>query len=207
MTEHITRKCRIGLTGGIGSGKSTVAGHFERLGATVIDADALSRALTATGGLALAKILERFGPEAIAANGAMDREWMRARVFADAGVRTSLEAILHPMIRQQTDEALAAARGPYIVLDIPLLFEGGNWQQRVDQVVVVDCPETTQVQRVMSRSQLTETQVLAIMAQQVKREFRLKHADHVVDNSGQSDALAAQVQALHVRFCSLVCYS
>ena len=201
------RKCRIGLTGGIGSGKSTVARLFESFGATVIDADALSRALTAPGGQAIGPIREAFGPEAIAANGAMDRDWMRARVFADAGVKSRLEAILHPIIRQQTDSAIANASGAYIVLDIPLLFEGGNWQQRVDQVVVVDCPEETQVTRVIARSQLSEAQVRAIMAQQVKRAFRLEHADHVVDNSGQSEALAPQVKALHARFTSLVCYS
>lgn len=204
---QVPTKCRIGLTGGIGSGKSTVARLFATLGATLIDADALSRALTAAGGAAIEPIRQAFGPAAIAADGAMDRAWMRQRAFGDESARKQLEAILHPIIRQQTDQAIAAASGPYIVLEIPLLFEGGNWSKRVHKVVVVDCPEALQIERVMSRSQLPREQVQAIMAQQVKREFRLAHADFVVDNSGQSDALQAQVEALHRRFCALVCYS
>jgi dephospho-CoA kinase len=200
-------KCRIGLTGGIGCGKSTVAHLFQNLGAAIVDADALSRALTAPAGLAIPDIREVFGPEAISPNGAMNREWMRALVFSDQAAKTKLEAILHPMIRQQTDQAMDAAEGAYVLLDFPLLLESKNWKSRVHQVVVVDCPVETQIARVIARSQLPEAQIRAIMAQQVSRDFRRAHADHIIDNSGRAEALKPQVEALHKLFSAMVCYS
>ncbi len=200
-------KCRIGLTGGIGCGKSTVAHLFQALGVAVVDADALSRALTAPGGHAIDDIRRSFGPEAIGPEGAMNREIMRALVFSDASAKAKLEAILHPMIRQQTDQAMAESDGAYVLLDFPLLLESKNWKERVHQVVVVDCPVETQVTRVIQRSQLAEAQIRAIIAQQVSRDFRLTHADYVLDNSGDVGSLKPQVEALHKQFSAMVCYS
>ncbi len=204
---NTSAKCRIGLTGGIGCGKSTVAHLFQELGVVVVDADALSRALTAPGGLAIDDIRRSFGNEAIGLDGAMNREKMRALVFSDAIAKAHLEAILHPMIRQQTDQAMAKAKGTYVLLDFPLLLESKNWQERVHRVVVVDCPVDAQVVRVVARSQLVEAQIRAIIAQQVSREFRLAHADHVLDNSGGVESLKPQVEALHKLFKAMVCYS
>ncbi len=200
-------KCRIGLTGGIGCGKSTVARLFQELDVVVVDADALSRALTAPGGLAIAAIRRSFGDEMIAPDGAMNRETMRALVFSDARAKAKLEAILHPIIRQQTDQAMAQAQGAYVLLDFPLLLESKNWKERVHRVVVVDCPVDTQVARVIQRSQLAEAQIRAIIAQQVSRDFRLAHGDYVLDNSGDVGTLKPQVEALHKQFSAMVCYS
>lgn len=137
----------------------------------------------------------------------MNRESMRALVFSDASAKARLEAILHPMIRQQTDQAMAEARGAYVLLDFPLLLESKNWKERVHRVVVVDCPVDVQVARVVKRSQLAEAQIRAIIAQQVSRDFRLAHADHILDNSGDVESLKPQVEALHNQFSALVCYS
>jgi dephospho-CoA kinase len=200
-------KCRIGLTGGIGCGKSTVAQLFQEQGAAIVDADALSRALTAAGGIAIPEILRSFGPKSVASDGAMNRPWMRELVFSDQGAKTRLEAILHPLIRQQTDQAMANAPGTYVILDFPLLLESKNWKERVHQVVVVDCPVEMQVARVIKRSQLEREQILAIIGQQVSRDFRRTHADHILDNSGDVEALKPQVEALHKLFISMVCYS
>ncbi len=200
-------KCRIGLTGGIGCGKSTVAELFREQGAAIVDADALSRTLTAIGGIALPDIRRAFGGAAIGPDGAMNREWMRALVFSDSAAKSRLESILHPMIREQTDQAMAKAEGAYVILDFPLLLESKNWKERVHQVVVVDCPVDTQVERVIKRSQLAEAQIRAIIAQQVSRDFRLANADHVLDNSGDASALKHQVAALHNLFTAMVCYS
>jgi dephospho-CoA kinase len=200
-------KCRIGLTGGIGCGKSTVATLFQERGASIIDADALSRALTAPQGLALPAIRHEFGAPAIGSDGAMNRDWIRSLVFSDLSAKARLEAILHPMIRQQTEQAIADATGPYLILDIPLLFEFKGWRERVREAIAVDCPESTQIARVQSRGTLNEAQILAIMKQQVSRQVRRQEADHIVDNSGPIDALQAQVEALHQRFLGMVCYS
>lgn len=200
-------KCRIGLTGGIGCGKSTAAQLFQELGAALVDADALSRALTASGGAAISDIRASFGPEAISPDGAMNRSWMRELVFSDPGAKARLEAILHPMIRQQTDQAMAEAPGPYVILDFPLLLESKRWKERVQKVVVVDCPVETQIARVIERSQLQKEQIQAIIGQQVSRDFRRAHADHILDNSGKAEALRPQVEALHKLFTTMVCYS
>lgn len=189
---------RIGLTGGIGSGKSTVLATLASLGAATIDADAISRATTAAGGAAMPAIAREFGPDFIGPDGAMDRERMRAEVFARPAARQQLEAIIHPLvgaaIRAEGDRALAEGR-PCLVIDIPLLVEGGRWRQALDRVWVVDCLPETQVQRVMARSGLSEDQVRAILAAQASRATRLAAADTVIFNEGLSLAqLQAQVR-------------
>ena len=189
----------VGLTGGIGSGKSAVADRLAARGAVVIDTDAISRELTAPGGAAIAPIAREFGPAAIAKDGGLDRAGMRRRVFGDAGERGRLEAILHPLIREECARRLEAARGPYAVLVVPLFFESGAWSGRVGRVVVVDCPESLQVARTAARSGLTEAEVRAIMAAQWPRWRRLQAADDVVWNGGSLEALEAQCEALDRR--------
>jgi dephospho-CoA kinase len=195
---------RVGLTGGIGSGKSTVLAMLARLGAAVIDADALSRATTAAGGAAIAEIRRVFGPDFITAQGALDRERMRAHTFSDPDARKRLEAIIHPLVgaesARQVDAALAA-NARCIVFDIPLLVESGRWRQQVDRVLVVDCSVETQVARVMQRSGLTEEGVRAIIAAQATREQRLAAADLVICNEGLSlEQLAGEVEQAAQRF-------
>lgn len=196
---------RVGITGGIGSGKSTVAARLAALGARVVDADAIARAVTAPGGAAIDPIRQAFGPEAIDARGALDRAAMRTRVFSDPQARQRLEAIVHPLVGQETEKAAGralAAGCPCIVFDVPLLAEHGErWRRRVDQVLVVDCRNETQVRRVMARSGLGEGEVLAIIASQASRTQRLATADLVIHNDGLSlDALDAEVLAVAGRF-------
>lgn len=185
-----------GLTGGIGSGKSAVADALAARGAAVIDTDAIARELTAPGGAALSALAREFGAGVIGADGALDRAAMRGRVFADPAERRRLESILHPLIREESARRLAAARGPYAVLVVPLLFESGAWAGRVAQVVAVDCPEDLQVARTAARSGLAPAEVRAIMAAQWPRWRRLQAADRVVWNGGTREALEAQVEAL-----------
>lgn len=179
---------RIGLTGGIGSGKSTVAGMLAAQGAAVIDADAISRSLTAAGGRAITPIAEQFGPAMIGADGAMDRQAMRARVFTDTTARQQLEAIIHPLvsrITQEQTEAAIAQNCPCLVFDVPLLVESGvRWRSQVDRVWVVDCDAATQRERVMARSGLAAEEIDRIMAQQASRPQRLACADLVIFNQG-----------------------
>ncbi len=191
------------LTGGIGSGKSSVAREFEALGVTVIDADALAHALTAPGGAAIEPIRAAFGPEVIDARGALDRERMRHHVFGDPDARRRLEAILHPMIRAESERLAHAATSPYVILMIPLLVESGEPRRRCQRVLVVDCPEQEQIRRVMARSRLTRSEVEAIMASQATRRARLDAADDVLDNSGDVAAIAPQVARLHARYLAL----
>ena len=259
-TEHDL--LTIGITGGIGSGKSAVADLFIRHGAALVDTDAIAHALTAPGGGAIGAIRQAFGDGMIAPDGRMDRAAMRARVFADPPERKRLEGILHPLIQQEAQRQLAALAGaglqtaashtadlqtadtagagmppgtapagkqtttgveradthtttveerpaplvhrpPYVLVAVPLLVESGHWQQRVDRVLVVDCPEDVQVARVMARSGLAEAQVRAIMASQASREQRLAVADDVIDNGGSLQETAAQVAALHQRYLVL----
>lgn len=189
----------LGLTGGIGSGKSAVSELLGRLGACIVDTDLIARALTQPGGAAIEAIRGEFGEAMIAADGALERGAMRRLVFADAAARMRLEGILHPLIRTQAEAALAAAEGPYAVLVVPLLVEGSYWQARCDRVAVVDCREATQVERVMRRSGLSESEVRAIMASQAGRAERAALADTLIDNDGAFDALPPQVEALHRR--------
>ncbi|GAA5169696.1 dephospho-CoA kinase [Viridibacterium curvum] len=190
----------IGLTGGIGSGKSAAADCFAELGATLVDADVIARALTAPGGAAIEPLRAAFGDWAITSEGALDRAAMRERAFADATVRQQLEGILHPLIRQQCEREIAAATGPYVLLVVPLLVETGGWIGRCERIVVVDCPEDLQRARVMQRSGLSEAQVRAIMDSQASRAQRRAAAHEIIDNAGDFDSLRAQVDALHQRF-------
>jgi dephospho-CoA kinase len=189
---------RVGLTGGIGSGKSTVLGMLRDLGAACIDADAISRATTAPGGAAIAAIAQRFGPGFITPEGALDREKMRARAYADPHARHDLEAIIHPLVGAETARQVEQALGQgshCIVFDIPLLVESGRWRSQVDRVLVVDCLPATQIARVAARSALDAAQVQAIMAAQAPRELRLEAADAVIFNDGLSlEELQAQVR-------------
>ena len=190
----------VGLTGGIGSGKTAAADEFAKLGATVVDTDAISRELTESGGAAMPAIEKLFGPGVVDPGGAMNRKKVRDRVFADAPAKRSLERLLHPMIREESARRIAAAAGPYVVHVVPLLIESPDYRRRVDRVAVVDCPEETQVERVRARSGLSEEEVRAIMRGQVSRAERLAAADDVIDNGGARDALRKQVAALHQKY-------
>jgi dephospho-CoA kinase len=194
----------VGLTGGIGSGKSTVAALLAQLGAAIIDADAIARQLTAPGGLAMAAITERFGPGFITAEGALDRNRMRALAFTDTSVKQGLEAIIHPLVTEETARQGRAALDsgyPCLVFDVPLLVESARWRQRVDHVLVVDCLAETQIARVMARSGLTRMAIEAIIAAQSSRLRRLQAADSVIFNEGLSlKGLGAEVAALAPRF-------
>ena len=187
----------VGLTGGIGSGKSTVADLLVQRGATLVDTDAIAHALTAPGGAAMPVLQKAFGESLLRADGALDRVEMRRLVFTDASAKARLEAILHPMIRAESDRQCAAAQSPYVVLAVPLLVESGIYRQRCDRILVVDCDEATQVARVIARSGMTEPEVRAIIAAQAARELRLAAADDVVDNSGAPETLPPMVEKLH----------
>ena len=186
---------RIGLTGGIGSGKSTVARMLAQLGADVIDADAIARAVTAPGGAAIELLRAAFGPEVIDAAGALDRARMRALAFADPQAKARLEAIIHPLVRAEIDRRVAASVADTVVLDLPLLVESAQWRQRCDQVWVVDCEPQTQIERVIARSGWPRAQVEAVLAQQASRAQRLAAADVVLANGAGTDLdnLRAQV--------------
>jgi dephospho-CoA kinase len=198
---------RVGLTGGIGSGKSVAADLFAGLGAAVVDTDAIAHELTAPGGAAIAPIRAAFGDAVIDARGALDRAAMRRQVFADAQAKARLEAILHPMIRDEAERRSAEACAPYVVLVVPLLVESGGYRSRVQRVAVVDCPEETQVARVMARSGLSAGEARAIMAAQIGRAGRLAAADDVIDNGGDLAALRSQVEALHRRYLEMAAVS
>jgi dephospho-CoA kinase len=188
---------RVGLTGGIGSGKSTVAARLVERGAELIDTDAIARSLTLAGGAAIEPIRETFGAEFIDAGGALDRARMRQAAFADVEAKRRLEAILHPRIGVEVRQRVAASTAPLTVLDIPLLVESGRWRDRVDRVWVVDCAEEVQLARVMARSGWAEDAVRAVIAQQASRGARRAAADAVIHNDGIGlDALLAEVDAL-----------
>jgi dephospho-CoA kinase len=195
---------RIGLTGGIGSGKSTVTGMLVALGATLIDADAIARQVTATGGAAVKQIASEFGAGLIGADGAMDRDKMRQLAFSDPAARQRLEAIIHPMVSQQTLKHAAQAQqagSPCIIFDIPLLVESGRWRQQLDRVLVVDCSESTQIARVVARNGWPPQAVEKIMAGQASRAKRLAAADICIYNDGlRLETLALLVRQLAVRF-------
>ncbi|HZO01018.1 MAG TPA: dephospho-CoA kinase [Burkholderiales bacterium] len=190
----------VGLTGGIGSGKSAAADEFAALGATVVDTDVISRELTEQGGAAIARIREVLGSRFIGPDGSMDRKKMRDHVFADPAAKRALEALLHPMIREESARRIALASGPYVVYVVPLLIESPGYRARVDRILVVDCPEETQVARVRARSGLAEDEVRAIMRGQISRAERLAAADDVIDNGGGREALRNQVAALHQKY-------
>ena len=193
----------VGLTGGIGSGKSTVAAQFAARGIVVVDTDAIARSLTLPGGAAMPAVAATFGPQVVASDGALDREAMRRLVFADPAQRRALEAILHPLIRTEADRQCAAASSPYILLDVPLLVETGAYRDRVQRVLVVDCCEATQIARVMQRNGLAEAEVRAILAAQASRAQRQAAADDLLDNDSDLAALTAQVDRLHSIYLAL----
>jgi dephospho-CoA kinase len=196
-------KLVVGLTGGIGSGKSAVADEFAQLGVPVVDADAISRELTGPGGAAIPAVRKLFGAAFIDPSGAMDRGKVRERVFGDPVSRQQLEELLHPMIREESRRRIAAAPGPYVLHVVPLLVESRDYGARVDRVLVVDCPEELQVERVTRSRGLPQEQVRAIMRSQASRAERLAAADDVIDNGGAFDALRKKVAELHRRYLEL----
>jgi dephospho-CoA kinase len=197
----------VGLTGGIGSGKSAVAGWFAKLGVTVVDTDEIAHELTRPGGEAITTIRTAFGAEAIAPDGSLDRARMRRVAFGDAQARKRLEAILHPLIRAESTRRIERARSPYAILVIPLLVESGVDRSRTARVLVVDCPEALQIERVVRRSGLPETEVRAILASQATRGQRLAAADDVIDNGGAIEALEGQVSRLNEKYLTLASQS
>ncbi|HWH42555.1 MAG TPA: dephospho-CoA kinase [Usitatibacter sp.] len=197
----------VGLTGGIGSGKTTVATMLAALGATVVDTDAIAHALTGAGGAAMEAIRGAFGDGVVGRGGALDRTAMRRLAFADAGARARLEAILHPMIRAATDAGIAAATGVYALAVVPLLFETGAYARRASRVLVVDCAPEVQVERTKRRSALSTQEVLAIMDAQWPRWRRLQMADDVAWNGAGPEELAAQCDRLHQKYRQLAAAS
>jgi dephospho-CoA kinase len=193
---------RIGLTGGIASGKTTVAQRFVELGIPVIDADEAARAVVAPGQPGLAEVVANFGSNVLTANGELDRRTLRDVVFSDASQRSKLEAILHPLILNHMERQASTAIGPYLVMAIPLLVEGGGPDQ-VDRILVVDVDEDTQLQRLMARDSSSIEQARAILAAQASRATRLKAADDVIVNSGSVSELRHAVDQMHQRYLRL----
>lgn len=193
----------IGLTGGIGSGKSSVARIFAALGAAVIDTDEIAHRLTAKGTPILAAIIEEFGSSYQLPDGNIDRSRLRKRVFSDHAAKEKLETLLHPLIKQQVVSEMAEAQGPYLVLVIPLFFETGAYRDLVDRVLVVDCDENQQISRAMSRSKLSAEEVRSIMAHQAHRAERIKQADDILSNRGNHADLEIHAQELHQHYLTL----
>ena len=202
MTEKFTQ-FSVGLTGGIGSGKSAVATLLGELGASIIDTDAISHSLTAAGGAAMPDIKALFGSKYLTSDGALDRAAMRELVFSDQAARRQLESVLHPLIAQKTLAEANQARGLYLIFVVPLLVESGRWKDRVDRILVIDCSEDLQIERVTRRNNLTAEQVQAIMATQVSRTQRLSAANDVVVNETSLEALRAGVEKLHQSYLGL----
>ena len=193
----------VGLTGGTGSGKSTVAGLFAKHGVAVIDTDEIAHELTLPGGAAIEPIRAAFGAGLIGADGSLDRARMRKLAFGDAAAKKTLEGILHPLIREESARRRECAEGAYAILVVPLLVEGGADRSGCARILVVDCSEVQQVERAMRRSGLSEKEARAILAVQATREQRLARADDVIDNSGPPDLLEAQVSRLHETYLTL----
>ena len=190
----------VGLTGGIGSGKSRAADMFAELGAGVVDTDAISHALTAPGGAAMPALERAFGREFVRDDGSLDRARMRALVFGDADAKHKLESLLHPMIRAEVNRQAESSPAPYVMLVVPLLFETGAYQDQLARVVVVDCDEAQQIARTMARSHLSEAEVRRIMNAQIPRSERVARADDVISNDGDISHLRGQVEALHRQY-------
>lgn len=190
----------VGVTGGIGSGKSRAAAMFAELGADVVDTDEISHEITASGGSAMPAITGVFGAAVTRADGSLDRTAMRDLVFKNPDQRKELEGILHPLIRAEARRRVAQSTAPYVLLVVPLLLESGGYKDLVRRVMVVDCDEALQISRTMQRSQLTADAVRAIMAAQMPREQRLGLADDVIDNGGDMPHLRAQVTGLHRQY-------
>jgi len=190
----------VGLTGGIGSGKSAVAAAFAARGADVLDADDVAHAISRRGEAGHRAVVDALGESFLTDSGELDRAALRRRAFDDATFRRDLEQLLHPLIAARLDEAIAGLRGPYGLLVVPLLLERGGLRKRVARILVVDCPEQEQVRRVQLRSGITADEVRRIMATQLPRAERLAQADDVIDNSGPPEALAPQVERLDRRY-------
>ena len=193
----------VGLTGGIGSGKTTVAELFLSQGAGLVDTDEISRRLTAPAQPAIAEIARKFGPQFVAEDGSLDRVRMRNLVFADLSARNDLETILHPLIRQESTRQIQESTAPYVVVVVPLLIETGAYRGMIGRILVVDCEPETQVRRVMERSRLSRNEVLSIIASQVSRQQRLREADDIIQNDDDLESLPAQVNPLHLRYLGL----
>ena len=196
----------LGLTGGIGSGKTAVADILGELGAALVDTDAIAHQLTAPGGKAIAALRAAFGDTVIGTDGAMDRAIMRRLAFTDPAAKSRLESIIHPLIRAESERRRAeaiAAGSPYVVMVVPLLVESADYRRRVSRVLVVDCPEEVQVARVMARNGLPREEVLRIMATQAKRADRLAAADDVIVNDKDMAELRRQVEVLHRLYLDL----
>ena len=202
MTEKF-KKFSVGLTGGIGSGKSAVATLLGELGASIIDTDAISHSLTVAGGGAMPAIETLFGSKYLTSDGALDRAAMRELVFSDQAARRQLESVLHPLIAQKTLAEANQANGLYVIFVVPLLVESGRWKDRVDRILVVDCCEALQIERVTHRNNLTAAQVQAIMATQVSRTQRLAAANDVLVNETSLEALSIEVERLHQSYLGL----
>jgi dephospho-CoA kinase len=196
-------RLRIGLTGGIASGKTTAAQRFVELGVPVIDADLASRAVVDAGTAGLEQVVRRFGPRVLSTDGALDRRALRNLIFSDAAARADLNAILHPLIRARMEQQVGAAAGPYVVMAIPLLVEGGRQHDRVDRVLVVDVDEDVQLQRLTARDGCTEEQARAILAAQSSRRARLDAADDILTNTGTVLELRQAVDRLHEHYLQL----
>jgi dephospho-CoA kinase len=196
----------IGLTGGIGSGKTAVSDQLAQLGAGVIDTDLIAHQITAPNGAAISFIQKQFGAEFIDARGALDRAKMRKLVFTDSVARKALEKITHPLIREETirqAKQLIEDRVPYLVFVVPLLIESGTWLSLLDNLVVVDCPEEAQIERVMHRSKLRRSEIEQILKAQASRQERISHADMVIENLGSLEGLQAEVLNLHQKILQI----
>lgn len=193
----------IGLTGGIGSGKTTVSDLFEELGIEVVDADVVSRQLTAANGAAMPEIIKHFGLEAASPDGSMNRKFIRELVFSDTSAKTVLENILHPLIRKECQRQLDASKSPYSILSVPLLIESPFWRSSIDRLLVVEAPEALRIERVVQRSQLTPEAVKKIISTQATTAQRLDAADDVIENVGTREMLKASVLKLHSVYLSL----
>jgi dephospho-CoA kinase len=193
----------IGLTGGIGSGKTTVAGLFAEQGADLVDTDEISHQLTNPAQPAVAEIARKFGAQFVAADGSLDRVRMRNLVFNDRSARKELEGILHPLIRQESTRRIQQSKAPYVIVVVPLLLETGAYRGAMSRILVVDCEQETQISRVIARSALTRDEVLSIIASQVSRQERLDNADDIIRNDNDFDALRTQVVPLHRQYLRL----
>ncbi|RPJ48494.1 MAG: dephospho-CoA kinase [Betaproteobacteria bacterium] len=193
----------VGVTGGIGSGKSRAASMFGELGAGIVDTDAISHEITGVGGSAMPAIIEAFGDSVVAADGSLDRAVMRRLVFANPQARKQLESILHPRIREHARHQVAQSAAPYVLLVVPLLLETGGYRDLIQRVLVIDCDESLQIIRARQRSQITEEAVRAIMAAQLPRQQRLAGADDIIRNDGDMAHLRHQVTVLHQRYLTM----
>ncbi|WP_306573423.1 MULTISPECIES: dephospho-CoA kinase [Parasutterella] len=193
----------IGLTGGIGSGKTTVSDLFSELGIDVVDADVVSRQLTAADGGAMLEIIKQFGPEAASPDGSMNRRFMRELVFSDPSAKTALENILHALIRRECQRQLDASKSPYTILSVPLLIESPFWRSSIDRLLVVEAPEALRIERVVRRSNLTSEAVKKIISTQATTAQRLNAADDVMENVGTREMLKSSVLKLHSMYLFL----